>query len=553
MKNVADTGKQNIQKVDVTTMSREDLIKEYNRLHEQYNEISSKLSWYEEQYRLSKLRSYGQSSEADMGDQITIFDLPMFNEAEALKEMINIEPDIPDLEEETKTSHKKSRKKETTNLPVVTTEYTISEEEQICPKCGGPLHNMSKKVRVEIEVIPAKVQMHRFVTYVYSCRKCEESDDAVIVNAPGAPVPVIERSPAGASLIADIIAKKYVDAVPFYRQERNYKHQGIPVTRNNLCNWSIKVANDYFKFIVNRMREAMYADQVIHCDETNVQVLAEPGKSATSKSYVWVTTTAEFQKATPVAIYNYTRSRSQTDAREVLKGYKGYIMCDGYAVYDSIAAYDKKTGAAAMEVKPVACLVHVRRKFAEALKLLKPEFRTGTGAQTAINKLETIFREDNRLTDLAPENRKEARNGKLRDLLEDFFSWAKEEYGVSLHETHYGKALEYALKEETKVMRVFEDGRLELENNLAERTVKPFVIGRKNWLFADTPHGAEASCILYSVVQTAIMNGLIPFEYIKYLLETMPGKALTDDFIESLLPWSKTIPEYVKVPENREE
>ena len=159
----------------------------------------------------------------------------------------------------------------------------------------------------------------------------------------------------------------------------------------------------------------------------------------------------------------------------------------------------------------------------------------------------------NRLTDMTHDTRKEARSGKLRTLLEDFFSWAKEEYGVSLHETHYGKALEYALKEETKVMRVFEDGRLELENNLAERTVKPFVIGRKDWLFANTPHGVEASCILYSIVQTAIMNGLIPFEYIKYLLETMPGKALTNDLIESLLPWSETIPEYVRVPPKRDE
>ena len=177
----------------------------------------------------------------------------------------------------------------------------------------------------------------------------------------------------------------------------------------------------------------------------------------------------------------------------------------GHAVYDSIAADDKKNGARAMDVKAVACLVHVRRKFADALKLLKP-------------------------------------------LLEDFFAWVKTEYDISLHETHYGRALEYAIKEEKKVMRVLEDGRLELDNNLAERTVKLFVIGRKNWLFADTPQGAEASCIIYSIVQTAIMNHLIPFEYIKYLLEQMPGKALTDKFIETLLPWSGQLPEYVKAP-----
>ena len=206
--------------------------------------------------------------------------------------------------------------------------------------------------------------------------------------------------------------------------------------------------------------------------------MAEPGKSASSKSYVWVTTTAEYKKDTPIAIYNYTQSRSQTDARAVLKGFSGYIMCDGYAVYDSIAADDKKTGARAIDVKAVACLVHVRRKFADALKLLKPGYRKDTGAQTAINKLEEIFREDNQFHTRTPTKRKTDREKRLKPLLEDFFAWVKTEYDISLHETHYGRALEYAIKEEKKVMRVLEDGRLELDNNLAERTVKPFVIGR---------------------------------------------------------------------------
>ena len=146
-------------------------------------------------------------------------------------------------------------------------------------------------------------------------------------------------------MIADSMTQKYVDAVPFYRQEKNYKRQNIPISRNTLCNWSINVAMNYFKPLVSRMKEIAFSEHVIHCDETNVQVLAEPGKSASSKSYVWVTTTAEYKKDTPIAIYNYTQSRSQTDARAVLKGFSGYIMCDGYAVYDSIAADDKKTGA----------------------------------------------------------------------------------------------------------------------------------------------------------------------------------------------------------------
>lgn len=169
-----------------------------------------------------------------------------------------------------------------------------------------------------------------------------------------------------------MIAKKYVDATPFYRQEQNNKRYGIPVTRNNMCNWSIKVANTYFTFLTNRMKELLYQEPVIHCDETHLEVLNEPGRSTYAKSYVWVTTSAEYQKEFKIALYHYSETRSDLEARRILKGFEGYVMCDGYAVYDSIARRGKK-GEEPMAIKSVACLVHVRRKFTDALKLLKPE------------------------------------------------------------------------------------------------------------------------------------------------------------------------------------
>ena len=436
--------------------------------------------------------------------------------------------------------------------------YEIPLAEQICPTCGNALHVMSKKERVEIEVIPAKVQVHKYITYVYSCRKCENTEHPVVITAPGDRSPVYEKSFVSPSLMADVIAKKYMDALPFYRQEKNYKHYGIDITRNNLCNWSIYVAKQYFSPLEKRMRDILFQEHVIHCDETEVEVLHEPGRDAKRKSRVWVMTNGEYQKDKKIALYRYTPGRSRTDAMEVLHGYSGYIMCDGYTVYDAIAK--PKDGQPAMDVKPVACLVHVRRKFADCLKLLKPQERPGTGAQEAVNRLAKIFHEDNLLSNLSIDERKQARihgdltlppderRKSLHELLCDFFAWVKSEYDESLHETRYGKALKYAIQEEEKVMRVFEDGRLELDNSLAERTVKPFVIGRKNWLFSDTPRGAKASCTLYSIVQTALQNGLIPFEYMKYLLEEMPGKALKDSFLDSLLPWSDTIPDYVKAP-----
>lgn len=532
---------------NLAEMSREELEKNYIKLHTQLAQANQLLNFYIEQLRLSHIKKYGKSSEKNADGQLSLSDvfedIMLFNEAETLKEPINIEPS-----EEKLVSGKHKKKKDLKALPVKEIIYELSQKEQVCPKCGNALHEMKEEVRVEIEVIPAKTVVNRYVTKVYACRNCEKNNEATIVKALGAPLPVIEKSVASASLIADILSRKYVEAVPFYRQEQTMKARNIPVSRNNMCNWAIKVANDYFSPLVNQMKKIMYNDHVIHCDETYVQVLDEPNRPAMRKSYIWVTTTAEYQKAHKIAIYNYTEGRSQTDARKVLEGYSGYIMCDGYAGYDAITKTGKY-GESPMNVKPVACMVHIRRKFMEALKLINKSERKNTSAQIAIDKISLISRIDNKFNEMPPAERKEARLLYLKPALEDFFALVKTESEISLPKSKYGLALEYALKQKDKAMRVLEDGRLELDNNLAERTVKPFVIGRKNWLFSQSPQGANASCIIYSIVETAKLNNLIPYEYLKYLLERMPGLKLNDENLQSLMPWSKQLPTYIKNPE----
>lgn len=532
---------------NLAQMSREELEKNYIKLHTQLTQANQLLNFYIEQARLNRVQKYGSSSEKNTDGQLSFNDvyenIRLFNEAEALREPINVEPTEEKLIPK---SHKK--KKNLKALPVKEVVYELSPEEQICPKCGNALHEMKEEVRVEIEVIPAKTVVNRYVTKAYACRSCEKSNKAMIIKAPGAPLPVIEKSVASASLIADILSRKYVEAVPFYRQELKMKARGIPVSRNNMCNWAIKVANDYFAPLVNQMRKIMYDDHVIHCDETYVQVLDEPNRPAVSKSYIWVTTTAEYQKEHRIAIYNYTEGRSQTDARKILEGYSGYIMCDGYAGYDAITKIGKN-GEAPMNVRPVACMIHIRRKFIEALKLISKSERKSTSAQVAVDKIALISRIDNKFNEMPPAKRKEARIKHLKPALEDFFAWVKAESEISLPKSKYGLALEYALKQKDKAMRVLEDGRLELDNNLAERTVKPFVIGRKNWLFSQSPQGANASCIIYSIVETAKLNNLIPYEYLKYLLEQMPGLRLNDENLQSLMPWGEQLPAYIKNPE----
>lgn len=531
---------------NLAEMSREELEKNYIKLHTQLSQATQLLNFYIEQLRLSRIKKYGKSSEKNTDGQLSLNDvfgdIMLFNEAETLRDPINIEPT-----EEKLISRKRKKKKDLKSLPVKEVIYELSPEEQICPKCGNALHEMKEEVRVEIEVIPAKTVVNRYITKVYACRNCEKSNNAAIIKAPGAPLPVIEKSVASASLIADILSRKYVEAVPFYRQEQRMKAQNIPVSRNNMCNWAIKAANDYFAPLVNQMRQIMYNDHVIHCDETYVQVLDEPKRPAVSKSYIWVTTTAEYQKEHKIAIYNYTEGRSQMDARKVLEGYSGYIMCDGYAGYDAITKTGKH-GESPMNVKPVACMVHIRRKFMEALKLINKSERKNTSAQIAVDKISLISRIDNKFNKMPPAERKEARIKHLKPALEDFFAWVKTESEISLPKSKYGLALEYALKQQAKAMRVLEDGRLELDNNLAERTVKPFVIGRKNWLFSQSPQGANASCVIYSIVETAKLNNLIPYEYMKYLLEQMPGLKLKDENLQRLMPWSTQLPTYIKNP-----
>jgi transposase len=534
---------------DLSKLSKEELIQKTIQLQTEIEEAQAKVDWYYQQYLLSKQARFGQSSEQAIYGQL---ELPLFNEAEAFREMVSIEPspeEILDKAGKKKKSH--GKKKNLDGLETVSHVYLLPPEEMYCPECGSPLHEIRPEVTVQLEVVPAKVIVHKHESMIYGCRRCEKDENVKtkMIIAPGAPKPLIKRSPVTPSFAADFITKKYVDALPFYRQEQDYKRRNIPITRNNLCNWSIRLTNDWFQLIFDRMDEILIAKKAIHCDETEVEVLAEPHRPATCNSYVWVTTTMEREKQTPIALYHYTETRASYQARQILKGFQGYIHCDGYAGYDAL----QKTGAKgepAMDVTLVACMVHVKRKFKEALKVVKPSDTRYTSAAHGVEMIEKIFHIDNQFNGLSDEERYEKRLELLKPALDEFFAWVNSEMSLVLPKCKYGQAINYASKQEQKVRNVLLDGCLELDNNLAERTVKPFVIGRKNWLFSNTPGGAAASCVQYSIVQTAIMNGLIPFEYLKYLLEEMPKIENLCDYeqLDQLLPWSETIPDYVKAP-----
>ena len=544
---------ENKQTIDLQNMSRRDLENEYIKLKTQATDLAAKLDWYEQQYRLSKAKMFGPSSEKGVEGQLT---LPIFNEAEAEREMLNIEPKEEELPTEENKKNRKNphgKKHDIKNLPVIVTTYQLSTEDQFCTKCGGPLHEIRPEIRTELEVIPAKVIVHKYESMIYGCRGCEKDQTSSIIKAPGAPEAIIKGSMVSASLLSDIMVKKYVDATPLYRQEQDYKRKGIPITRNNMAHWVIRGSDDWLQLMYDRLQELLLAKDVIHMDETTLEVLSEPHRPATCNSYMWVVSTSACDADKPIALYHYTETRASYHARAFLGNYQGFVHVDGYAGYDSLLK-ESKDGQPPMNIILVACMAHVRRKYKEALKAVKPEDYRYTAANQGLLYIKEMFRIEGELSAISSEgknifykNRYEERLRRLKPIMDDFFAWAKAESPKVLPKCSYGIAINYTLKQEEKLRNVLLDGRLELTNNRAERTVKPFIIGRKNWLFTNTPAGAKASATVYSIIETAKQNELNPFEYIKYLFKQLPKINLCDlEELDQLLPWSKTLPEICK-------
>jgi transposase len=519
MKNIAETphAEQNIEDLQVQNIE----------LKNKISELEALINFYEEQFRLAKHRQFGRSSEKTEGaEQLGLFDEAENTADPRAEEKVTIE-------EITYTRRKQAGKRadDISNLPVETVEYELAEEERACPECGGPLHEMSTEERCEIEIIPPQVVAKRHVQHVYACRNCEENNDHTPIIKARAPEPVIRNSLASPSAVAHIMVEKYVKAVPLYRQEQSFLRDGIRLSRQTMANWTIKCSEDWLELIYNRMYAHLLAEEVLHADETVLQVLNEPGKKANTNSYEWLYRTSGCAKH-PIVLYEYKPTRSSAHPKKFLSGWKGFLHTDGYSGYHSLSG-----------VTVVGCFAHVRRKFDEALKVLPAEARSGTAAAKGLDYCNRLFELEREFDGLPPDKKYQKRLELGLPIAEEFLAWAKmfEDKPKSLTKT----AADYFVGQWPYLKNFFLDGRLELSNNRAERSIKPFVIGRKNWLFSNSQKGAKASSVIYSVIQTAIENGLKPFEYLKLLFETLPN--CTTGQIENLLPWSPVVQQKCKV------
>ena len=380
----------------------------------------------------------------------------------------------------------------------------------------------------KLKIIPAQAFVEQHVYYTYACRNCEETDiETPVFKAPHEKS-IIPGSFATAEAIAHIMTQKFVTGSPLYRQEQELNRQGIPLSRQTMSNWILRASEDYLTPVYEQLHRELLTRDVLHADETTLQVLHEPGKKPQTDSYMWLyRTSGDTDK--PVVLYEYQPGRGAKHPKAFLEGYKGYLHTDGYAVYHGLPE----------GITVVGCHAHLRRKFDEALKSLPKGKTKGSSAYQGLAYCDLLFAIEKGLDEknATTEERYKERLEQAKPVLDAMFAWANSR--TAAPKSALGKAFTYLKEQWPYLTNYLKDGRLELSNNRAERSIKPFVISRKNFLFANTPKGATGSAIMFSLIQTAIENGLEPYRYLTWLMKMAKDADLEDAAtVQALLPWN---------------
>ena len=514
----------------------EQLNAEILKQNQQIAELNAKLKWYEEQFRLSREKQFGASSEKTDPEQINLF-----NESEDSADPKLEEPTVETITYQRRKKQAGQREDKLKGLPVEIIEYRLEEHEQVCPSCRGSLHEMSTQVRQELKIIPAQVSVVKHVQYIYACRQCEKDNITTPIIKAKMPKPILPGSLASPSILAYIMDQKYTSSLPLYRQEQQFSRLGIDLSRQTMANWLLNAADPWLKIIYDRMHEQLLKQDILHADETTLQVLKEPGRLAESKSYMWLYRTGRDGPA--IVLYDYQTTRASKHPDSFLSGFTVYLQTDGYS------GYGKLNG-----VTLVGCWAHARRKFTEALKALPTAQKDKpVAASVGLDYCNRLFAIERQLKELSSQEHYEKRLELSKPMLDDFYTWLKKQRQQTLPKSAFGQAITYCLNQWDDLNHFLLDGRLEIDNNRAERSIKPFVIGRKNFLFSNTPRGAKGSAIIYSIIETAKENNLKPYNYLVYLFERLPNVDTQDSVtVDSLLPWSDTLPVDCRMPNHKD-
>lgn len=416
---------------------------------------------------------------------------------------------------------KRTQEERFRNLPTVEEIIDLSEDEKTGIS-GKPLEYIGKEfVRTELVRIPAKYFLKKLYRNTYIDRQFELVTGETVILKPQVPTPLLEKSYASASIVADILAHKYVNAMPLYRLEQMYKREGVDLTRATMANWVISVAEKYFQPLYICMHDELLRTAVIHADETTLQVLKEKGRPATTRSRMWVYATSK-RSLHQVRCFDYQETRSGDCAVTFLDDFKGILISDGYS------GYNKLTG-----VTRAGCWAHLRRKWREAMP--KGADINNSLAAKGFEYCSKLFALEEKFDTLDDKERELKRQMLSRPLLQEYWNWLDNMGSVS------GKlkdAVTYSYNQRKYLETFLAHGEIEISNNQVENAIRPFVVGRKGWLFSDTPRGAQASAIVYSLMETAKANALNVNEYLLYLLTTLPEKFETGLVVEDYVPWA---------------
>lgn len=510
-----------------------------DKLSGEIQELNKKMEVLIEQITLANKNRFGRSSEK-MTDtsQICFMEVDgtivFFNEAEAVSDLDAEEPDT--LENKPARTAKVVGKKDADikDLPVNIINHYLTDEELVAEFGENGWKQLPDAISKRYRFIPAKVEIDEHHVGVYASK----TDDRIIKA--DHPKALLHGSLVSPTIAAAIMNGKYVNAVPLYRLEQEFSRYGLTITRQNMANWMIRLGESYLAVLYDYLHQKLYNYHVIQADETPVLVNRD-GRSAGSKSYMWVYRSGHLYTDKQIVLYDYHKTRNSSHPREFLRDYSGICVTDGYQVYHTIEKERE-------DLQIAGCWVHARRKFDEALTVIPKAHQNKSNAFLVIKLIQAIYREEGKLNKLSSEERLMQRQLVIKPLVDALFAYLKKMEPTVPASGQLRKAYTYILNQE-KYLRVFlEDGEVPIDNNASERAIRGFCIGKKNWQMIDTINGAHSSAIIYSIAETAKANNLKPYDYFVYLLEEIPKHMEQNDrtFLEDLLPWSKKLPEGIR-------
>jgi transposase len=510
------------------TLLKEKLLAE-QLFEKSLQEKTQQIDILQEMVRYLKQLKFGRSSE-----KFTDIQSDLFNEAEELVELEGqLETEL--IDSPLPAQKRKNKRKPRTlqmlpdDIPRVEVFHDLTDEEKVC-SCGCMMAKSGAESSEQLEVVPPQFTVKIHTRHTYSCQQCKGR-----LKTANKPPQMIEKSFSSPSLLAYIIVSKYLYALPLYRQESIYKSLNVPLKRNTMASWIIKTSHQTAP-LLERFERYLLRENYLQCDESRLQVLNEPDRDASQLSQMWV---RRSMGETPIILFDYSASRSGDQACDLLKGLSGYLQTDDYAGYNQAVKKNNLT--------QLGCNAHGRRKFSDAKKA-EPQAdkelkeKKLSGSDIALLFYKKLYKIEAEIKNLPVEERFQTRLIKSVPLMMAFVGWAEKRLLSTPKKSKLGVALRYLIRNQEKLIQYCGHGKLNIDNNLAENAIRPFVIGRKNWLFSNSVAGAKASAGLYSLVETAKANGLNVFDYLKHIFNEIP-KVGSEDELDALLPWNVNLPD----------